>query len=330
MSAKVVKLLLAIAIGRTLYKMLRRRQKVRRLLKEKADGKVAVVTGAASGVGRKIAILMAKKGWHVEAIDINKVELDKLCQLCLDEGLSVRGHHVDITSKVDLDKLSTKLESNEVVAKQGIDCLVNCAAILLCGNCFGGGAEQTERLIAVNLVAPVNLTRQLLPMLLRGPNGGSVVNVSSIAGSIAWPWQGGYSITKFGMQAFSESLRREAACSGLNLRVALIQPGPIDTPMVANLGDKFSRWIEDNPNDAFLPGARKTLEKLALGDRFISSSNRWFFVDPSDIARAVYVAALDASPEPMRCVMAPGFWPLYYALRYLPHEIADALLKEHL
>lgn len=156
--------------------------------------------GSASGVGLETCKLYLKKGWKVIALDINLQGLQELKKLANNPN-DIEVYQVDVGDTKSIDKFYNELEKNEEIMKRGIDALVNCAGLALPGPCLGVSWERMEIQFRVNIIGIVYLTRKMIPLLLK-MNGGNIVNISSMAGSIAWPWQGAYSPTKFALEGF--------------------------------------------------------------------------------------------------------------------------------
>ncbi|MEH6590671.1 MAG: SDR family oxidoreductase [Halioglobus sp.] len=182
------------------------------------NGKTVVLTGATGGIGQAVAIAIADKGASLILVSRSA---DKLAAIL--PTLPGSGHKV-VAADITLTQGRQKLV--ECVGGQ-VDVLINSAGI----NHFGLISEQTEQQITqmmeVNLLAPILLTRSLLPALSHP--GGTVVNMGSSFGSIGFAGYCGYSASKFGLRGFTEALRREMANSGP--RVIYLAPRATDTAM---------------------------------------------------------------------------------------------------
>lgn len=182
-------------------------------------GSVALVTGASSGIGRATARALAARGAQVVALgrDAERLEGERAIVCDLADRAAV-AHAVEQAGAVDL--------------------LVNNAGLGWAGSFVDVDPEDVERLVAVNLVAPILLARALVPgMVERGR--GHVVNVASIAGYVGPRREAVYAATKGGLVAFSESLRYELAESGV--AVSLVAPGAIDTEFFERRGEPYGR-----------------------------------------------------------------------------------------
>lgn len=145
--------------------------------------------------------------------------------LALCEGGQGRVFAADLTSREEIGALA------EFVREEcgTVDVLINNAAVALYAPSFEAKPEDVEYLVRLNLLAPIELTRRVLPLM---PAGGSVVNVSSIAGKVPLPWLTTYSSTKFGLCAFSDGLRMEL--EGTDIHVMTVCPGFMETDFRTN------------------------------------------------------------------------------------------------
>jgi NADP-dependent 3-hydroxy acid dehydrogenase YdfG len=177
-------------------------------------GRVALVTGASSGIGAATARALAGAGLRVALCARRKDRLEHLAALLAARGGEATVHAVDVT-----DALAVAAMVDEVVARWGrLDVLVNNA-----GRGMAAAVEQTtpedlRALMELNLVAVLGATRAALP-IMRRQRSGHIVNVSSIAGRRAAPYRAAYSATKFALGALSESLRVELTGSGIAVSV---------------------------------------------------------------------------------------------------------------
>jgi NAD(P)-dependent dehydrogenase (short-subunit alcohol dehydrogenase family) len=189
--------LTAAYLGKTLYQFWR----FHYLLKKRVQGtkKTVLITGGASGLGFETCRLFADNGWKVIALDINPKGLEELRQI----SPLITGYVVDISSIKSIDDCLEFLSNDPKVMRDGINALVNCAGLALPGPCLGVSWERMELQFRVNVIGVVYLTKKLLPLLLQPNNGANIVNISSMAGTIAWPWQGAYSTSKYALEGYS-------------------------------------------------------------------------------------------------------------------------------
>ena len=186
-------------------------------------GKSALVTGAASGIGRAIALELAREGARVYLLDINDAGLDAVANEVRALGVEAIPRHCDVSVPAQITSAV-----RFIVAKWGgVDILVNNAGLTYYGRTIQMTGDNWNRLLQVNLHAPIHLTRALMPSLLR--REGHVLNVASILGLVGLARVAAYSTTKFGLVGFSESLRHE--CSRMGLGVTALCPGLVDTKL---------------------------------------------------------------------------------------------------
>ena len=187
-------------------------------------GKWAFVTGAASGIGRAIALELAKEGVNLFLVDIDKERLDETITEISNRTDAV-GSIALICDLSDANAISECVKSC-LETGHGLDILVNCAGIAHYGPMLSMSAEQWSRLLAVNLHAPIQLTRELLPTLLARTES-HVLNVSSMFGIVGHRRWVAYCTSKFGLLGFTEALRAEFSREGLGLTA--LCPGCVDT-----------------------------------------------------------------------------------------------------
>jgi short-subunit dehydrogenase len=187
-------------------------------------GKTALVTGAASGIGRAIALRLAAEGARLYLIDVNAVELAAVVADAQRAGVDALGRHCDVSQPRQV----TAAVHHLLDRWGGVDILVNNAGVTYYGLTTHMPAEHWDQLLAVNLHAPIQFTRELLPTLLSRPEA-HVLNVASIFGLIAMPRVAAYATTKFGLVGFSEALRAEYLRQGIG--VTALCPGFVDTKL---------------------------------------------------------------------------------------------------
>ena len=190
-------------------------------------GRTAFITGAASGIGRAIALRLAREGANLFLVDIDESCLAEVVSETRHEGVESIGHHCDLGCLTQLTN-AANLARARLAA---IDILVNNAGIAYFGDTAKMSAADVERLLAINLHAPIHLTCELLPTLLSREES-HVVNVASFLGLVGTRRLSLYTSSKFGLVGFSESLRAEYGRSGLG--VTALCPGFVDTRLFAS------------------------------------------------------------------------------------------------
>jgi NADP-dependent 3-hydroxy acid dehydrogenase YdfG len=197
---------------------------------EDLSGTVALVTGASSGIGEAAALALARHGAAVAITARRSERLDDLAGRIADAGGRAFVLEADITERAAAEAVVER-----TVAELGrLDTLVNNAGVMLLGPVQDAPIDEWERMLAINLNAPLYCAHAALPHLLAaaadGPrNVADMVNVSSVGGRVARNGSAVYNLTKFGLGGFSESLRQEV--TGRNVRVSLIEPGAVATEL---------------------------------------------------------------------------------------------------
>lgn len=185
-------------------------------------GKKALVTGAASGIGRAIAVALAREGVDLYLWDVNETGLNSLTEEVRAAGIRTEAALVDLTKPAEI----TAAVSSLIQSWGTIDILVNNAGVAYYGPTHKMTASQWEWLLQINLLAPIQITREFLPMLLERPDA-HLLNVCSISGLVAGGRFAAYHTSKFGLIGFTESLRAEYGRRGLG--VTALCPGPVRT-----------------------------------------------------------------------------------------------------
>jgi NAD(P)-dependent dehydrogenase (short-subunit alcohol dehydrogenase family) len=188
--------------------------------------RVAVVTGAGSGIGRATSLLLAERGARLAIADVNQAGLAETERLIREKTSLVSTHHVDVASKERV-----KAFAEEVVAAHGaVHVLVNNAGVSVNGTFMDQSLEDFEWLIGINFWGVIYGCKFFLPHLLAADEG-HIVNISSVFGLAGVPQQSSYCASKFAVRGFTESLRSELR----NTRVGIttVHPGGIATNIAA-------------------------------------------------------------------------------------------------
>jgi NAD(P)-dependent dehydrogenase (short-subunit alcohol dehydrogenase family) len=192
---------------------------------------VAVVTGAASGLGRALALELARSGARLAISDVDLAGLTATAHLCEPRAASVRCDQLDVTDR------AVVLSYADSVARQfnTVHLMINNAGIAFTGDVLDTAFEDFERVMAVDFWGVVNGTKAFLPHLIASGDG-RLVNVSSLFGLMAVPSQSAYHAAKFAVRGFTESLRQEMLVAGYPVRVTCVLPGGIQTAIARNAG----------------------------------------------------------------------------------------------
>ena len=228
-------------------------------------GKVAVVTGGASGIGKGIAVTLAAEGMYVVIADIERDTLEATAS-----EIGATGIPVDVS---DLE--SVRALADEIIAKFG-------AVHVVCNNAGVGPMAPVRDLtiddwhwmIGVNLYGVIHGVQTFLPVLEANDDGGHIVNTASMAGLIAQQDQGAYSVTKFGVVALTETLAAELAAQRSRVDATVLCPGTVRTGIGTSIRNRPPRFSGGG------------LEDVVLGD---APERRW--ITPEEVG-AVTVSAI--------------------------------------
>jgi len=196
------------------------------------DGKTALITGGASGIGRAIVLLFARQGARVICADLNESKAAEVAKEAKDAGFVVEPVAVDLA-----DPKSARRCAADVIARHTrVDLLVNAAGWNDLQAFMENAPDYMDRVIAVNLGGTVHITQALLPPMIEAKKG-KIVNISSDAGRVGSSGETVYAAAKGGVIAFTKSLAREMARYAININC--VCPGPTDTPMLATRPEKL-------------------------------------------------------------------------------------------
>jgi 2-hydroxycyclohexanecarboxyl-CoA dehydrogenase len=186
--------------------------------------KVAIVTGGASGLGRGIALALAREGARVAVVDLNEAGARDTVEAIAKDGGQGAAWRADISDKARID-----LVVAEVIGRWGtVDILVNNAGLDRVGPFVNSGEAEWDLILRVNLKGPIVCTRAVLDEMTR-KSYGKIVNIASDAGRVGSTGEAVYSAAKGGIIAFTKTIARETA--RLRLNVNCVCPGPSDTPL---------------------------------------------------------------------------------------------------
>jgi NADP-dependent 3-hydroxy acid dehydrogenase YdfG len=197
------------------------------------DGTAALVTGASSGIGAATASALASHGAAVALAARRKDRLEELAAEIRAQG----GTAIVVESDITQAEQATAAVERTVAELGRLDTLVNNAGLMLLGPADGAPLEEWQRMVELNVLGLLYCAHAALPHLQRAAEDGprrvaDMVNISSVAGRQARNWNGVYSLTKFGVGAFSESLRQELASR--YVRVSLVEPGATATELATH------------------------------------------------------------------------------------------------
>jgi len=201
------------------------------------DGKIALVTGAASGIGFATVEALAAVGATVILTDIDESAGAGVARRLASAGAAVTFAPLDVT-----DRDGCAAVAADLAAEHGrLDVLVNAAGWDQIQPFVDNTADYIDRIVRLNLVGPINVTRAMLPALIESGSG-RVVNVASDAGRVGSTGETVYAGAKGGVIAFTKSLAREV--TRYQMRVNCVCPGPTDTPLFASQPEKMREALQ--------------------------------------------------------------------------------------
>ena len=239
--------------------------------------KVAIVTGSATGIGYETAIHLAKNGFYTYASMRNLPKADKISKIAKSQNLPLRVIQLDVTDDISITKAI-----GTVINESGkVDVLVNNAGYGLVGSIEDMSIEELKAQYETNVFGVFRVTKEVLPHM-RKQHGGSIINISSIAGRIALPLYSAYVSTKFALEGLSESMAYELEPFGI--RVVIIEPGAIKSNFRREQAAKGSS--ENSPYSSMMQSPSKAIEKM-LKDR----------LNPEEVAKTIVQAIENSKPK---------------------------------
>jgi len=227
------------------------------------EGTAVLVTGASSGIGEATALALAAEGASVALAARRKDRLDALADRIGEAGGTALALEVDVTEQ----EQAAAAVAATVDAFGRLDTVINNAGVMLLGPIEDAPVEEWDRMVALNLQGLLYVAHAAVPHLLAAAANGprqvaDLVNVSSVAGRIARSGSGVYNLTKFGVGAFSESMRQEFARR--HVRVALVEPGAVATELTDHLRPEVKETVAKRFADMERLEAQDIAESIAF------------------------------------------------------------------
>jgi short-subunit dehydrogenase len=242
-------------------------------------GKVAAITGASSGMGRTLALSLAKRGCHLALCDVNEDGLAETVRLAGARGVTVTSKRVDVSSRDQVYAWA-----DEVMRDHGrCNMIINNAGVSHMGTVEGTEYKDFEWIVGINFWGVVYGTKAFLPHL-KASGEGHVVNISSLFGLLSMPSQATYNAAKFAVRGFTESLREELDYANSPVSATCIHPGGIKTNIARNArmdpsmsdfgyhsasGKRFEKMFNTTPEDAaeiILRGVERNARRVLVGN----------------------------------------------------------------
>jgi NAD(P)-dependent dehydrogenase (short-subunit alcohol dehydrogenase family) len=222
------------------------------------EGKVVVITGAGSGIGRALALQAAEAGAKLALSDWDAEGLAETVDLVKQIGAEVRSDVVDVSDREAMGRWAT------AVADQfgQVNVVVNNAGVTVTGDFEEMTYEDFDWIVGVNFMGVVQGTKEFLPHLIASGDG-AIVNISSLFGLISMPGQSAYNATKYAVRGFTEALREEMLVAGHDVTVTCVHPGGIKTGISRHGRKTASQDAEAVDNLFEKKLARMTPEKAA-------------------------------------------------------------------
>ncbi|HME46572.1 SDR family NAD(P)-dependent oxidoreductase [Mycobacterium sp.] len=239
------------------------------------EGKVAVITGAGSGIGRALALNLAEKRAKLALSDIDTEGLAETVRQAEALGAEVKSDRINVA-----ERAAVLAYADAVVAHFGkVNQVYNNAGIAFNGNVEQSEFKDIERIVDVDFWGVVNGTKAFLPHLIASGDG-HVVNVSSLFGLLAVPGQSAYNAAKFAVRGFTEALRQEMLIAKHPVKVTCVHPGGIKTAVARNatfaegqdgvtLAEVFDKWLlihsPEMAAESIVTAVRKGRARLVIG-----------------------------------------------------------------
>ncbi|MDH3641370.1 MAG: SDR family NAD(P)-dependent oxidoreductase [Gammaproteobacteria bacterium] len=267
-------------------------------------GKVAVVTGAASGIGRATAARLAREGMKVVLADIEEAALEQTVQTLSSEGHEIIGVPTDVSSWEAVEALAAKTMDEF----GGVNIVHNNAGVVVSGPIAELTIADWEWVLGVDLWSVIYGVKAFLP-LIKQTGDGHIVNTASINGLQAGPAIAPYNVAKFGVVALTETLRRELEAEQSSVSASVLCPGAINTQIVTSKRNRPAESAKDHQSSA----AEQVFEDRA--GKILAQVGK----DPSEVADLVVEA-----------IVANEFWILTHPeWKNVVQERAAALARDN-
>jgi len=237
--------------------------------------KAVLVTGASTGIGRKITEVLAANGYYVYAGARKQKDLD-----ALNEIENVQSLQLDVTKQEEIDAAVATVRNGG----KGLYGLVNNAGVFIGGPLVEVSAEEMEWLMDVNVSGPYRVTRAFAPLII--DSKGRITTIGSISGILSGQFSGQYSMSKHAIEAYTDSLAREM--ERFEVKVSVIEPGNYRSQIALSAADRMAG------KEYAMEGSPYAEDIKAMQGRM---GDRSQYKDPDEVAEAALHALFDATPK---------------------------------
>ncbi|MHA1751646.1 MAG: SDR family oxidoreductase [Candidatus Helarchaeota archaeon] len=267
--------------------------------------KAILITGASSGIGRAIAEYLSSKGFKIYAGARKNKDLDALNKL-----VNITAVRLDVTNQEEINSVYNFIKSQNT----GLFGLVNNAGIAYAGPLMDMPVDFMYKQFDVNLIGVHRITKTFFPFLLQSK--GRIIMISSDSRFFATPFFGPYSVSKFALEGYSDSLRRELLLVGV--KVIIIEPGRIKTP----IWDKGKELFDKFPEDSIFSEKARKIGEYAIEKGKTSG------LSPYKVAKVVFKALTRKKPK-LRYLIAPNKFE-YKIIKIMTDKMVDSMVKKKL
>jgi NAD(P)-dependent dehydrogenase (short-subunit alcohol dehydrogenase family) len=273
---------------------------------------IVLITGATAGIGRHVALDLARKGFWVIASGRRPEALAAL--LADAEGLRLNTIELDVTDSASIARAVEEVDA--ITGKRGIDVLINNAGYGMAAPIIETSDEDLRRQYDTNVFGLMAVTRAFAPRMMERGRG-RIINVSSVGGRVTLPFFGAYNSTKYALESLSDALRRELHAFGI--QVALIEPGPIRS----DFAEKTMTYVDRYANEAS-PYAGVYARAHRIRELTDARS-----AGPECVARAIEHAIVARRARP-RYVMPVSSRLFVWLTGWLPTRVVDWMFQRAL
>jgi short-subunit dehydrogenase len=273
-------------------------------------GRTVLVTGASSGIGQSIALLLMKKGYQVFGSTRYLDQLEDTQRYRSDPS---SGGSIEMIGLDVCDDESAERAMAHILSKQpSIGVLINSAGLGIAGSVENTTVEEAKLQMETNFFGMHRMIRNVLPIMRKNQNG-LIINIGSVMGFLSIPFQAMYCASKYAIEALTESLRMEVAPFGIH--ASLVEPGDTRTGFTESRLYTRASKIDTGPYyQSFTRSIRKMEQDEISG------------VPPEDVARIVYKIMQRRNP-PIRKVVGSQYKMVYYLKRLLPSHLTEKVIR---